>query len=536
MKKVLIADDELLFRSSLRNMIENEMDGYYVCGQAGNGSEALQLIREKKPDLLITDVKMPGMDGVELTEKLRKSQISLPVIAVSNYDDYHYVKDILKNGAVDYILKHELNSEILKEQLSRILLQADREQEENRANDYVRENRMVLKREFLNRLLSGQFKDEEAICQHMKILDISLGTNRVMTCLMALDKYAERAENQTFKQMSTIDFALINILEEVLKDSGDGLAGELGNGRFLLLFSFDNQYSQAKIQYRTNALLSRISMCAKNYLNDTASFCMDYKLRRITEVQEAYEYTRKLMEQRFFYEGSCIIEKEDTIEKVKELAAGLSLEHEKSLVNSLEENSGWEDELSHIFLEMESCRMSLFTAKMILSDLFGILNRLLKKYSISYEKIYGGRKTVDEIFRRFATVSDARKWFTNAFRKLQKERMEEADENGKSYYTKELICLVKKNYSQDISLSQAALKLNISTGYLSRMFKEEMQIGFAEYLTDYRIKMCIHYMKEHKYTLTEISSMCGFRQYPYFINVFKKKTGMTPKAYIEKIL
>ena len=119
--KVKIVDDEVMFRSFLKNLIDNKIAGYNVCAQANNGKEALEMLKMGNvPDVILSDIRMPAMNGVEYVKILKEEKLDIPVIVLSNYDDYHYVKDTLKNGAFDYILKHEINEELLQVQLRRV--------------------------------------------------------------------------------------------------------------------------------------------------------------------------------------------------------------------------------------------------------------------------------------------------------------------------------------------------------------------------------------------------------------------------------
>ena len=100
-----------------------------------------------------------------------------------------------------------------------------------------------------------------------------------------------------------------------------------------------------------------------------------------------------------------------------------------------------------------------------------------------------------------------------------------------SYYIAETLRQVRENYGKDISLSDIADKLKVSNSYLSRLFKEEVKVGFVDYLTDTRINMSIQKMADRNLSMNEIAKQCGFTQYTYFANVFRKKTGLSPRDY-----
>lgn len=113
MIRVLLVDDEFLVCTYLRQLIDWEANGCRIVGQAGNGTQAVEKINALKPDLVFLDVNMPEMDGIELIRYIHAEHPSIKVVMLSSYSDYHYVRETMKFGASDYILKHELNPEEL---------------------------------------------------------------------------------------------------------------------------------------------------------------------------------------------------------------------------------------------------------------------------------------------------------------------------------------------------------------------------------------------------------------------------------------
>ena len=109
MFKVLIVDDDVFARSNLKSLIDWEKNGFTIVGEASNGSNAIQLIENEQPDIVITDISMPVMDGISLIGYIEQKYSATKVIAISGYNDFDYVRQSMKKGAVDYILKHKLN-------------------------------------------------------------------------------------------------------------------------------------------------------------------------------------------------------------------------------------------------------------------------------------------------------------------------------------------------------------------------------------------------------------------------------------------
>lgn len=111
MFKAMIVEDDQLYRYEIRNFIDWEKNGYTIIGEAMNGKHALQLIEQEVPDVVFTDISMPGMNGISLIREMRRSYPYIKIVVLSSYDDFCFVKDAMKLGAIDYILKHEMKKE-----------------------------------------------------------------------------------------------------------------------------------------------------------------------------------------------------------------------------------------------------------------------------------------------------------------------------------------------------------------------------------------------------------------------------------------
>lgn len=538
MKSIMVVDDELLIRSQLKNLIEKNMDDYFIVSQVENGKEALKVMERRVPDIVISDIRMPVMDGVEFVKQMRILHPGVPIIILSNYDDYQYVKETMKNGVFDYLLKHELNEENLHAAImgaGEKCSEHEKNKKRNQAEDYLRKNQMVLRNEFLTKLLTDQYKDEIKMKQTMDMLEIPLEMKRNLPCLMILSRNSYKKDDVSLKQRDLHEFSVLNITNELITEWGDGFVGSLGDDRYMLILSLEKSFGEAGIHFKVHALLTRIMMCMKNYMNYSACFITDQRLRKLTEMNVSYIYLSNIMENRFFYGESSIISGIDPQKSGQKAQfsgelIGLSIQQEKKLIECMERGEDGLEVLLPLFQEMREKEQNLSNARMILSDLLSLLNTQCKKKKIPLSYFYGNGETIDEVWKKFVTIDAAEKWFVNAFQKMTAAR-KESESVKYSYYIAETLRQVRENYGKDISLSDIADKLKVSNSYLSRLFKEEVKVGFVDYLTDTRINMSIQKMADRNLSMNEIAKQCGFTQYTYFANVFRKKTGLSPRDY-----
>ncbi|MFC4302312.1 response regulator transcription factor [Cohnella boryungensis] len=120
MQQVMIVEDDVMYRYAIRSSMEWEKEGFRICGEAINGKHALDLLQDCRPDIVLTDINMPEMNGIDLIVELRQKHPLIQIVVLSSYDDFHFVKQALKSGAQDYLLKHELDSSELAGVMKRL--------------------------------------------------------------------------------------------------------------------------------------------------------------------------------------------------------------------------------------------------------------------------------------------------------------------------------------------------------------------------------------------------------------------------------
>ena len=188
MYHVMIVDDELYARTRLKVDLCLERDGFLVDQEAANGQEALEKIRYICPDILLTDMRMPGMNGVDLIAQVKKMYPDLPVIALSGYEDFVYVRSSLKLGAIDYLLKHDLNREVVLEALQKCAEQIRQSQQKEKDTQilqtYWQNSEKESQRQLVLSLLNGDAIHPEILSEQLPFL---IHGNNIQLILMQLD-------------------------------------------------------------------------------------------------------------------------------------------------------------------------------------------------------------------------------------------------------------------------------------------------------------------------------------------------------------
>lgn len=537
MLKVLIVDDEILFRTNLKLMIQWEKYGFLLCKDAENGATALDVIKDEKPDIVISDIRMPVMDGIRLSEEISSNFPEISMIVLSNYDDYEYVRSTLKNGAVDYILKHRVDEATLLDSLERAkkVLSESKNKGENvqHKNTLNPNNLAAIKEKFITQLLTGIYENEVEIAEHLKILGINLSTDNVVTVLMAIDNYNFIISGDNIKDASLLKFAVINICEEVLNDIGNGTICHIGNERFVILLSFSNIHSTATIEGSIWSTLDRIRNCLKKFVDITVSFSISETYRKIQNIPESFECVENLLKERFYAGKNCNI-KFDSHKVKTNLSRGLSLDEEKELLSliKLKDITGLMHKLDDIFNKIKASNLNFTSSHIIFSDLLWLINRICKEKSIELSEIFKSNEAPHITLTRMETISDINLWIRGLYKNLL-ESDNESNKEIRSEYIKRAIIYLKDHYTDNISQADLARYLNLTNNYLSKLFNEELGIGFSEYLCEMRLEKAKALLTSGKVDLKDIASLCGFNSYTYFFSVFKKKTGITPGKFFD---
>lgn len=544
MLKVMLIDDEAPFRTGLRELINWKQHGYEIIAEAGSGRSALELIDVKKPDIIIVDMNMPVMNGAELIEQVAAGWPKIKAIGLSGYDDYDYLRKTMRSGAIDYLLKHNLDADVLLTALN-YAAQSIRQEMKTEAltvkiENQLEEHREALQQAFVNRLLNGQGGSIEEIQAQMDHLDLHLPLSGGSIILMLIDQFWRFKQGQTDEQIKKLVSSLLSISKEILREYDSSLVHQLDERTFAIFLPVGSQRSTMAILDRQNTVIRRTSSSITRYLNLSLSFCAGTPYRGIDELVSSYQQALNLMDQHFFDgSGSVIMASQRTHNSWQEQLDSISLDVdiEKKLISAIENGDGEAADtiLRGYFEVLSTRRASNKSFKIICIELIHLLGRTVRDLSSLENDSYDPLDAYERI-NRFDTIDDLRDWIlekyqeTVAFLRLHglHERYSPVISRALQY--------IHTNYHKQISLGDVSEYAGVSNSYLSRSFKDETGTGFAEYMTNYRIEHACQMIKAGGQRIKDIAAACGFQNYTYFFKVFKQITGLTPNEYEAELI
>lgn len=487
--KILLVDDEPVFRTYIRQMALWASGEFKLAGEAGSSDEALSFLERQGVDIVITDVSMPGKNGVVLSELVARLYPHTAIVAVSSYDDYDYVRELLKNGAYDYILKSRLSEELLLLTLKNIRTRL--------SGRSLWEVKRELRRQ------AGEWLWGDGVNPFTSDNSRMVATVITVRC--------EGAE--PLLQGDGILEGVGKIAEAVSNDNMDILACPRDPDHIVLLTRFYDLVSEAEMRSRLE--------CSRVVVQDS--------------VLRIYNLRLRVFLCPFFFNDvslrSFLLHKlEEPQEPAPaEAALSLSLGQYRRLLSVAEEHN---PDLApplvrEIYGEIPVDHDG--RCLMVTKELLEIIRRIADEYRIGLDFLpgefmlfqYARMKSRDTLVANIAGL------YQNVLREI---RELEKKENGYSETVNRAIAYQREHYHEPISLRAVADSIGVSSSYLSRIFHEETNQTVTDYLRNIRMEKAKRLMDD-KVPLKDIVYRCGFRNYGYFLKTFKEHTGTTPKEY-----
>lgn len=263
MHKLVIADDDEWIREGLRRNIHWDQGNIQVAGVAVDGKEAWELIQREKPDLLLSDIRMPFMDGLKLAAQVKENGLDLKIVFLTGYDDFSYAKEALQLQAFDYILKYEDNDKILRT----IMNASDALEEERRKREKDIKSHGLIVNQFFSELISGS-GNEEAIDREAKLLDLTFCGSVFVMAVLSLDGVGRFLKPNKPVDLELLLFTLKNLCNEVLESAicdGVQVYAIQYNHRINLLFNYRNEGAE-KLKQDTELIARRLTVMIEQYL------------------------------------------------------------------------------------------------------------------------------------------------------------------------------------------------------------------------------------------------------------------------------
>lgn len=533
--KVFLVEDEMVIRRGIKNSIDWEKEGYIFCGEASDGELAYPMIIKEKPDILITDIRMPFMDGLELCKLVKKELPNIKILILSGYDEFDYAKEAIRLGVTEYLLK-PISSGKLLEALNGVSESIRREKEDKdlvrKYMEEMRENTEYEKQKFFEQMIAGNLSMADALETGKKYeMNLSAGMYNLLLFRFTLGK-ENRKSGELLGEAEYAIEKLTERLEYVFEFQRD-----VEGWAFLLMADNEEQMSE-----RVKELSKDLEEIMKNYSTIAYFGGIGQPVARLRELEESFREAERALAARFTMELNRIISVEDirmaqnvdTLDDIEITSFG-EIEKTRTMLEKFL-NNGAEDEIDE-FVDVyinelpEENLKSVLMRQYIIMDAYIVMMSFCEKI----EGIEGEMQAQSEELKNSMKTIQTLEEIKNYIRMLLKKIIGVRDTiSGRRY--SDIIEIAKdqirKTYmSDEISLNTIAAEVGMSPSYFSSIFSKEMGKTFVEYLTEIRMDRAKELLMCSSMKTSEIGYEVGYKDPHYFSYIFKKTQNCTPKEF-----
>lgn len=533
--KVFLVEDEMVIRRGIKNSIDWEKEGYIFCGEASDGELAYPMIIKEKPDILITDIRMPFMDGLELCKLVKKELPNIKILILSGYDEFDYAKEAIRLGVTEYLLK-PISSGKLLEALNGVSESIRREKEDKdlvrKYMEEMRENTEHEKQKFFEQMIAGNLSMADALETGKKYeMNLSAGMYNLLLFRFTLGK----ENRKSGELLGEAEYAIEKLTErlEYVFEFQRGVEG----WAFLLMGDNEEQMSE-----RVKELSKDLEEIMKNYSTIAYFGGIGQPVARLRELEESFREAERALAARFTMELNRIISVEDirmaqnvdTLDDIEITSFG-EIEKTRTMLEKFL-NNGAEDEIDE-FVDVyinelpEENLKSVLMRQYIIMDAYIVMMSFCEKI----EGIEGEMQAQSEELKNSMKTIQTLEEIKNYIRMLLKKIIGVRDTiSGRRY--SDIIEIAKdqirKTYmSDEISLNTIAAEVGMSPSYFSSIFSKEMGKTFVEYLTEIRMDRAKELLMCSSMKTSEIGYEVGYKDPHYFSYIFKKTQNCTPKEF-----
>ncbi|MBS4211654.1 MULTISPECIES: response regulator [Neobacillus] len=518
MYKVVIVDDDRIIRKGLSSVIPWTEHGFELVGVAGDGEQGLEIIEATEPHIVISDIQMPFMDGLEMTKAIREFNPKIKVILLTGYEDFKYAHEAIRLRAYDYLLKPVETSELLDK-----LKQATADFDfQRRTENHLNESQHYIQQQFLKKLRLNKVTDEE-IYKELSLVGIEHSGSPITALYVKMDQtdFGPQSNLETMKEhMMDHCKSMLNLFNM------DGCVLNDESNHFTMFLFGSNQLVDNFIHFISN-VTSELLSTIKETFNTTITVTRGRVYDELSGLSCSYQEAVKAMEFRHLI-GINQAFSIDDIESsdCNEVVAQLAIEEDLFQYISL----GLPEKVTEL-LDLTKERLTNNKASLqevtllairIISLIFHESSKIAKTWDYSRfenaESKVVNMQTIDEIFLEIKIIAVDLSEF-----------LKRINTNQKHSLVDKAIDFIREHYHvANLNLQTVSEEVHVSSAYLSNLFKVEKGFNFGDFLLETRMKRAMELFQQTDLKTYEVAEKIGYSNPQYFSSSFKKYTGYSP--------
>ncbi len=536
MYKLVIVDDEPSVVNGLGTYFDWTAYGIELVGTADDGDKGLALIKEVGPDIVLTDVKMPSMDGIAMSTEIRRILPDAKIIFISGFDNAEYLKSALKVHAVDYIFK-PISRKELHTVITRVLTSL---QEETKAKELVNEMQVklteslpLLRERFLLSVISDSFK-EEKVRERIRFLNLPLlDAEAYIVMVVVIDDLSQVMDSRSERDKQLLSYAALNIIQELMDKTKRGVVFEKVAGEYvgILMQGPEMEGEEDGLLILAAAVRDNLS----RWLKLSVTIGVGEYVNKLSELPLSYKQAREAASQKW-YLGKNQILTVDSLQSVENKHYRLAETAEQVLAAIKSgDNAGLGRELDEIFDSMSRSRKEGFRyGRNISQQLILLSTRVLLELNALNGDWEAKETEAWEMVLRQETIQDLKKHVSSYLDEVCSCVREKRSGRTGSVIDR-IQRLIHERYAENLTIVEIAEGVFLSPTYVSLLFKQETGETLFEYLTKVRIEKAKELLRDPRNKFYEVCHAVGYADPSHFSKLFMIMTGFTPSAYRDQL-
>ncbi len=528
---VILVDDEEEVRQAIIKKLDWERIGFQVIGYADNGEDALEIAERLRPDVVMTDIKMPFMDGLTLSSKIKQISKDIKIIVFSGFDEFEYAKEAIKLDVEEYILK-PINAVELKGVFEHIKEKLDNEINRKRDIEQLRkyylESLPVMKEQLLIGLLEGRLS-KKRIGELLKSYEMSLDYPYYMVGIVRMDNTPKRimAEGHYIPQAELITLSLKQIVDENLTSSFEFISCFYLESIVVIALLRDPKQCNEFIH-----IMDQICKSSHRILEQNTSAGIGLLCRDLMELNKSYQGAKNAIDYRILFDTNQAIYIKDVETQVNDrdvwdsrytenILREIKLGEVEDLVKTIQELIHYIKKSTGSFQRYQISLMEMVT------EIF----KLGRTYQLDMDKVFGTDFNFNNKIYQFDSLEALKQWLMDICLKVRKSIRRKRTDSTKLLIEKALAYIGEHYCNSELSVDTLCSYLNVSATYFSTLFKRETSMNFVNYLTKVRMEKALQLLNTTDEKTYNVSTIVGYTEPNYFSYVFKKHYGVSPSNY-----
>jgi two-component system response regulator YesN len=528
---VILVDDEEEVRQAIIKKLDWEALGFQVIGYADNGEDALEITERLRPDVVMTDIKMPFMDGLTLSKKIKQISRDIKIIVFSGFDEFEYAKEAIKLEVEEYILK-PIDSVELKNVFERIREKLNNEISQKldmeQLRKYYLESLPIMKEQFLIGLLEGQLSKQQ-VTELTKSYEMKLDYPYYMTGIVHTDFSGTgmKAAEDTKAPAGFVTLSLKQIVNDNLEGCCDFISCIYLDCVVVIALFKDQKQSNDFIH-----AMDQICKSAFRLLENNTSAGVGFLCEDLMSLSHSYQGAKNAVDYRILFEPNQAIYIQDVEAQVDDKFIWDS-RYTESILREIK--LGEAEEVTNAVQDLvDYIKKSAVSFQLYQISLMEMVTEILKlghAYQIDMDKVFGADFNINRKIYQFDSLESLKQWLMEICLKVRSSIRRERTDSAKLLIEK-AIEYISGNYNDsELSVDTLCSYLNVSATYFSTLFKRETGMSFVNYLTKIRLDKALQLLNTTDEKTYNIATIVGYTEPNYFSYVFKKKYGISPSNY-----